>query len=663
MFTTVHASPLSSSKPWTIDAMLQVKEMEEVHVSPNGQHVFYKVTHALIDNYVSDYLKSLYVSDTQGQSFALNNEKSCSAPQWSPDSNQIAFLMADDRGVQQIWLWDIQQNTKQQITHFKTSITSLKWSPSGKKIAFTVRDASAEEEYAKQAKDDAYVVDENLKVNRLWTLELNGHHTQPQLLTQGVESVTMLTPFIGGGGYDWSPDEKTILCSLSPSAKITGWRQCYLAKIDLETGETRPFIQTGAGEFHPIYSPDGKWVAFIASEGSPKWPLHFRVYVADANGQHMRALAVTPDEWPVRLLGWSPDSQLIYVTESRRTYKAITVVPFNGKPTYDFTPPHTNFIEAHLNSTGTHFGLSLESSQMPAEAFVTSTQQFEPIRMSIVNQHVKEFITPFTEVIQWTSTDGLTIEGLLTYPTDYQAGQSVPLVLIIHGGPLSASRQDFIGNHNTPYGPIAALAAQGFAVLRCNFRGSTGYGKKFRHANVQDWGGMDYQDILAGVDHVVKMGVADPDRLVASGWSYGGHMMAWLLARTDRFKAIIAGAGVYNCASKAPNCDIPEFYNDYLGITQFPAWDIYHRFSPLFYLKKVSTPTLIEHGEQDKRVPIGQSYELYETLKNLSCPVKMVVYPRTAHIPNEPKLIRDLLHRHIEFFQEHIPQPSLVDSG
>lgn len=652
---TIQAESSLSSKEWTIDAMMQLKAIEEVQVSPNSQQVLYTATSAIMDDHTSVYQKSLHVAPLQGESFALNCEKSCFQPQWSPDSSRIAFLMADDKNRQQIWIWDLKQQSFHQLTHQQVAVTSFKWSPSGQDIAFTATDAPTEaEEKAQREKDDAYVAGENLKSNRLWVISTESEQAQPRQLTNGPHSVTLFNPFMGGGGYDWSPDATQLVCSLAPTAKLNGWRTCYLARIDVQKGETQPLVQMGLGEFHPLYSPDGKWIAFIASQGQPKWPLDFRVYVVDAQGKNPRMLAETPDHWPVRLLGWSADGQHIYATESRRTYKAITAVPVNGQKTYDVTPPNTLFIDAHLNRTGTHFGLSLESLQSPVEAFISSTKSFTPIQITQVNQAFRDYAMPRNTVIQWQSSDGLDIEGILTYPVNYQAGQRVPLALIVHGGPLSASRQDYIGNANPHNGPIAFLAQEGYAILRCNFRGSTGYGKTFRHLNVNDWGGKDYQDIMAGVDHLVGVGIADPERLVAIGWSFGGHMMGWILGRTDRFQAVIAGAGVYNCLNQAATCDIPDFYRDYFEVTQFPAWNKYRRFSPLFYLEKVTTPTLIEHGEQDKRVPIDQSYELFEALKSLNCPVKMMVYPRTPHFPLEPKLMRRLLYQRMEFLKEYV---------
>jgi dipeptidyl aminopeptidase/acylaminoacyl peptidase len=234
----------------------------------------------------------------------------------------------------------------------------------------------------------------------------------------------------------------------------------------------------------------------------------------------------------------------------------------------------------------------------------------------------------------------------------YEKGRKVPLLVVVHGGPTGVFTQSFTGMPS-PY-PITAFAERGYAVLRVNPRGSSGYGRKFRYANYKDWGGGDYHDIMSGVDTAVAMGVADPDRLGIMGWSYGGYMTSWVITQTKRFKAASVGAGVTNLMSFTGTADIPGFVPDYFGGEYWDVFDRWRSRSAMFNVKGVTTPTLIQHGEEDRRVPISQGYELYNALVRQGVTAKMVVYPRQPHGLQEPKFIKDAMERNLEWFDRWI---------
>jgi dipeptidyl aminopeptidase/acylaminoacyl peptidase len=257
-----------------------------------------------------------------------------------------------------------------------------------------------------------------------------------------------------------------------------------------------------------------------------------------------------------------------------------------------------------------------------------------------------------TEVIRWKAKDGLEVEGLLTYPVGYEAGKKYPLILNIHGGPAGVFVETFIGRSGLY--PIASFAARGFGVLRPNPRGSSGYGKTFRFANHNDWGGKDYEDDQAGVDQVIAMGVADPNRLAVMGWSYGGFMTSWTITQTQRFKAAAVGAGVTNLWSFTGTADIPGFLPDYFGGEPWQQFETFQKHSPITYVKNVTTPTLILHGEADVRVPPSQGYEYYHALKRQGVTTKMVVYPRQPHGPAEPKFVLDIMQRHLDWVDKYV---------
>jgi dipeptidyl aminopeptidase/acylaminoacyl peptidase len=264
------------------------------------------------------------------------------------------------------------------------------------------------------------------------------------------------------------------------------------------------------------------------------------------------------------------------------------------------------------------------------------------------NSWLGDYALADTEIVKWKSKDGTDVEGLLTKPSGYEAGKKVPLLLNPHGGPTGASLNNF-------YGTAQVLAANGFAVLQPNFRGSTGKGLAFAQANKNTWGKGDYEDCMTGVDALISSGIADPNRLGAFGWSYGGYMTFWILTQTDRFKAVSPGAGLSNIYSMYSQNDIQRylrwFYSDK---SPWDAQELYWDRSPMKYVRNVKTPTMIMHGQVDTRVPIAQAQEFYMALKEMNVPVEFVVYPRENHGFTEPRHQMDRVRRYVKFFAKYL---------
>jgi dipeptidyl aminopeptidase/acylaminoacyl peptidase len=336
--------------------------------------------------------------------------------------------------------------------------------------------------------------------------------------------------------------------------------------------------------------------------------------------------------------------------ENRKTRAAVYAMPLDGPPRPVFTPERGTFTAFRPNLAGTHAGLVLQSPAEPPEAYVAklAASVTTPLRVSAANPGLAPVAR--TELLRWKAKDGLEIEGLLTWPERHSKGARAPLILIIHGGPSGVFGETFIGAAG-PY-PIASFAAKGYAVLRPNPRGSTGYGHDFRQRVISDWGGLDFQDLMAGVDHAIAQGIADPDKLAVMGWSYGGYMTAWTVTQTQRFKAATVGAGITNTISMYGTQDVPTLFEHYFDTLPWEKPDIYARSSPLNFIARVTTPTLILHGENDPRVPAGQGYEFHRALKRRGVPVKMVVYPRMGHGLTEPKFIQNAMEQHLEWVEK-----------
>jgi dipeptidyl aminopeptidase/acylaminoacyl peptidase len=504
---------------------------------------------------------------------------------------------------------------------------------------------SEDEEKGDKERRDARVVDEKSKMSRLYVVpaeaDAAGKRTARKL-TAGALHVT--------GGFDWSPDSRTIAFTHQPTPGADDWTRSDVSVVDVAREAVRPLATSPAAESQPSYSPDGHWIALAVSDAPPTWSGRTRVHVVAAEGGAPRPLALTANEEP-EIVGWLADGRRILILEARGTTRRLSALGVDGSAPVDLTPADTMVEGASLNASRTKLGFMSQTTETPSEALVSDVEPFEPRRLAKV-QDLGDVPIGRTEVVSWKAPDGKTIEGLLTYPVRYTPASRVPLLVVIHGGPTGVFVRSFTGNPS-PY-PVAVFASRGYAVLRCNVRGSGGYGAEFRRSNFRDWGGGDYRDILSGVDALVARGVADPDRMGVMGWSYGGYMTSWVITQTKRFKAASVGAGVTNLMSFTGTTDIPSFIPDYFGGEHWDAFDTWRKRSALFNIKGVTTPTLIQHGEADVRVPISQGYELYNALKRQAVPAKMVVYPRQPHGIQEPKLMLDAMTRNVEWFDRWV---------
>src|SRR5205085_3203246 len=293
-----------------------------------------------------------------------------------------------------------------------------------------------------------------------------------------------------------------------------------------------------------------------------------------------------------------------------------------------------------------------DSSSLP-EIFISPLPALKPRKLTDMTAQVSTWARGAQEIISWKSQDGATIEGVLHKPVGFQPGRRYPLLVVIHGGPTGVSRPALFGSASTY--PIDIWTAKGALVLEPNYRGSAGYGEAFRSLNVRNLGVGDAWDVLSGIDYLIKERIADPDRVGTMGWSQGGYISAFLTTHDSaRFKAVSVGAGISDWTTYYANTDITPFTRQYLKATPWEDPEIYRKTSPISYLKNARTPTLIQHGELDKRVPIPNSYELRQALEDKGVPVKMVVYKGFGHGITKPREERAVAEHNYEWFSKWI---------
>ncbi|HUK17394.1 MAG TPA: S9 family peptidase [Bryobacteraceae bacterium] len=630
---------------WTPELSMKVKTVTAPEPSPDGRWAVWTERHAVMDGEKSEMLTQVFLAGTDGSGRVqlTRGEKSSDAPVFSPDS-QWVFFASERGGKRNLYRIPVDGGEAEALTTWTGTMGKFDVSPDGKWIAFAGRESDPAEEQARRQKLDFRVIDENPRNQSLWLapVEADLHNHRP--VRKGASGPWNV------GAFDWSPDSRRIAYEVRPTPDADDGRKADILEVEIESGRIRPIAATAATESQPHYSPDGRTLAYVRSPQTARRIDGSRIALVNLSDLKSRDLPATPDETP-NLAGWAKDRLLF--SEARGTREVLYAMPVDGPPAVAFAPAHGTFGSAiALDRGGTRAGMSMQSPEEPVEAYVMDLGSFKPVRVSAANTSLSKQPIGETRAIKWKSKDGKEVEGLLTLPVNYDKARRYPLILNIHGGPAGAFGETFIGAA-APY-PIASFAARGWAVLRANPRGSTGYGLAFRSSNVDDWGGGDYQDLMAGVDAVIQMGVADPNKLAVMGWSYGGYMTNWVITQTSRFKAAATGAGLSDLISMWGTNDIPSTLDDYFEGAWFDQPDRYVAMSPLAHVGKVTTPTLILHGGSDIRVPTTQGYEMYSAIRRKGVPTEMVVYPRQPHGPQEPKFVLDIMRRHIDWVAKYI---------
>ncbi|MGI9626132.1 MAG: S9 family peptidase [Longimicrobiales bacterium] len=648
----LHAQSLDEEEPtwdtWTPALSMQYHAASGVAISPDGTNVAYVVRVPLMEGEQSEYLSHIWLAAADGSKNVqfTRGESSASSPAFSPDGQWLAFATGRSE-KNQIWVIPVGGGEARQLTDEDGGVGQFRWSPDGTSIAFVMSDPQTEEEKtAAKEKRDVILVDQNFKFGHLYRADFDpdtNETPESVRLTEGQFHVT---------GFDWSPNGSQLVFAHQADPRInTGRLSGDVAVVSNAGGEVRQLV-TGAGvESSPRWSPDGSLIAY-ASTGMQAEPIGLGdLYVVDPESGETRMLAETPNR-SVSILSWSADSREVFLNESLGTTRHVIAVPVGGEDIRQVTEGNGVVGSAAMTPDSRTLALTWETPDEPRDVYVTGTGAFSPKPLTDLDKDVPRPPMGRTELLSWTAPDGTPVEGLLTYPVDYESGDRYPLVLNVHGGPAGVFSQSFTGSPSIYM--IQSFAQDGFAVLRPNPRGSTGYGKDFRYANFKDWGYGDLSDLMSGVDEVIEMGVAHPDSLLLMGWSYGGYMTSFAVTQTDRFKAASMGAGLPNLVSMVSTTDIGDYLTGHFGGEYFDDYETYEKHSAIYQIKNVVTPTQVIHGAEDLRVPFTQGQEFFNSLRRLGVDTEMIVYPRTPHGPREPKFLMDVTGRILTWFNQHL---------
>jgi dipeptidyl aminopeptidase/acylaminoacyl peptidase len=632
----------------TIDDSLNMKSVAGAQISPDGRFVVYGITQTNWDE--NDFITQLWIAiPATGERYQLTSGRKSAGPaSWSPDSKRIAFA-SDRDGKRQIYLISPSGGEAMQLTNEENGVGNMAWSPDGSTIAFT---SSAADKAKKDRKDkygDFEIYEGDYNMNHLWMVKVPAEISSDPKKAPKAEQLTSGTGF-SVGSFSWSPDSKHIAFDAQKDPDLGSGDTATVYVLDLADLHVRKFLNGQGPNSNPKWSPDGKQIAYVTANGNPFffWANRY-IAVANVDGGQPRVVTSEFDE-DANLLAWASDG--IYFGAGQKTAAHIFRVDPNTRAVKRITGPD-HFLAQGASFTRdfrTMAGVGAAPNRF-ADVYVSSVADFAPKFLTETAAQWKDFKLSTREVIQWKSSDGATIEGVLIKPPDFEPGRKYPLLVVIHGGPTGVDTPALSADR---YYPIERFTSKGALVLKVNYRGSAGYGEKFRSLNVRNLGVGDYEDVISGVDSLIAKGMVDKDRVGSMGWSQGGYISAFITCYSDRFKAVSVGAGISDWMTYYVNTDIHPFTRQYLKGTPWDDPEIYRKTSPITYVNRAKTPTLIQHGDQDKRVPPPNAFELYQALKDRKVPVKLVLYKGFGHPINKPKQQKAVMEHNYDWFSKYI---------
>jgi dipeptidyl aminopeptidase/acylaminoacyl peptidase len=636
------ATACAQKKPFDADALLSLARISDPQISPDGRMVAFTVQ--TIDIAANKRPKQIYVVPLSGGTprritdAGEDNER----PRWSPDSKSIAFI-SDRGGSAQVWIMNPDGSSARQVTNLSTETDGVLYSPDGKSLLVTslVYPECADEgcnkqkiEAEKSNKVQARIYESLLY--RHWTKWQTKRRSHLLVVPAGGGAAKDLTPgethdvppFSLGGQDDYaiSPDGKEVCYSMNADPVPAISTNADLFVVSIEGGPSKKITLNPGADSSPLYSPDGKYIGYRAQFRGGYESDRWRLLVLERATGKVTNLTENLDRW-VTGFTWSPDSSKLFFTAEDRGRQPIQYVPVSGGGMRIAVSGDNHADDMQLTRDGREIVYTMQSGSQPTEIYRGAasggaTAALTHINDSVLNSHQLTALEDFSV----EGAEKAQVQSFMVKPPGFDPRRKYPVLMLIHGGPQGAWGQDWTYRWNAQ-----VFAAAGYLVVMPNPRGSTGYGQRFIDDINGDWGGRAFDDIMAVADHMATMPYADISRMVAAGGSYGGYMIDWMLGHTQRFKALVSHAGVYDLRSM-------------FGATEelwFPLWEfkgapwedpeMYIRWSPSQFVKEFHTPTLVIHGELDFRVPYTQGLQLFTALELQKVPSKLLIYPDEGH--------------------------------
>ncbi len=646
---SILVSPVAGKRPMLPMDLMDLQRVSDPQLSPDGRWIVFVITQTNVEK--NSRNSDLWIlAATGGEPRRLTFSPAADdSPRWSPDGKKIAYISGREGGSQ-IWMMHMDGGEPRKITDLSTEAAGLCWSPDGRRLAFVsevypdcqddVCNRQKDQEAAGSKVKAGLFDRQPFRVWNRWRGEKRSHLFVVSAEGGPVKDLTPggkdVPPFDLGGpqDYDFSPDGTEICYARTTDDDESISTNHDLWIVPTAGGNPVRITQNPAADNTPKYSPDGRFLAYRSHRRPGFEADRWRLMIYDRKS---REHAVWAESWDrsVSDFVWSPDGKSLYMIADEQARSSV----FMGNVADGIQAVPRKILgkgsqgNLQIGKDGNTLVFLQQSLTMPAEICTAQRDGSQMRQITSVNRSlVDEIDFPVPEEIWWKGAADAQVHGWLIKPPKYQAGTKYPFLLLIHGGPQGAWEDSFHYRWN----PVL-FAAQGYVVLAANPRGSTSFGQGFTDEISGDWGGKAYQDLMNGVDHLIGMGLVDPQRMGAAGGSYGGYMVNWILGHSDRFHALVSHAGVYNLESM-------------YGVTEelwFPEWEfqgtpwsnpeMYRRWSPHLSAAKFKTPTLVVHGELDYRVPIGEGMQLFTALQRQKVPSKLLYFPDEGHWIAKPQ--------------------------
>ena len=650
---TFYLNPfLYGARSITKEDIVNLKYVSSAQISPNGENICYTLSTPRKESekpgprHTQVWVKR--INDKDPIQFTSSGYNSYS-PQWNPNGKEITFLSLRKEISEKTQLYSIPIDGGESRSFFDhpSGIGQYKWSKDGAWIAFLSTDTLSSDEEKKIEKGyDMIVKDRNHRYQRLFLYNVSKNKTN-----------LIFNDDLHVHDFIWSDDSKTLIfqATKKPGADLELMNR-QLFKVKIPRSKPKKILNTPGKLGEMDISPDGEKLAFLGAT-SRNDPLSQSIFtVAINNPKNTISFKGTNESF--YNLQWV-DNEVILARSVRGTRTVLSLITnevVKNKETLsqkDVYSPDYIISSVKLHHKTNQLLITGHSNEHPNELFIKGLYKDDLSKITASNPFISNIKLGKQETINWESADGINIQGVITYPTSYRKGARYPLILQIHGGPEGVSLE---GWNTSPGYPVQLLAAEGYVVLQPNYRGSGGRGVDFSKADHNDLGGLEYDDVIKGIDHLIELGIVNKDKVGTGGWSYGGYFSA-LGATTysHRFKASMVGAGLTNMISFMGTTDIP--YE--MSIVHWNSWwfdemDLHWDRSPLAHINKAKTPTLIIHGLEDKRVHPEQGLELYQALKIKGVDTELVFYPREPHGINERAHQLDYIERLVNWYNTYV---------
>ena len=638
----------SSQNLPSFEEVISLRSVGGVTLSADGMHVAYTVQ--TTDWNENRFDTEIWLSKNRTKPFQLTNtsKNSSTNPAFSPEGSWIAFL-ADRGNKNQIHVMRLEGGEAHAITKEEEGVSSFEWHPSGTKIIFLKPEKEDKTKKDREKRYGLYETDDkDFTFSHLWQVDFKPEMLDPserpcyestdslkgksgcidlpkaQRLTEGKFTVT---------SFLTSPDGTKIAFSHQPDPLINSSVKSDISIVDLADKKITALVSNPSSDGLEDWSPDSKEILFTSNvaDTTSNFYTNSKLFAISITAKTSRQLAKDLDE---DLGGFVWEATGIYSSLWRKTNRPVYRIDTKTGAHSVFLNTPDQIFGLSFSKSGNRCAFAARNGDQLTEVFVTETISPKPEKITDMTGQISNWKTAQSEVVSWKSKDGAMIEGVLHKPKNYDPTKKYPLMVVIHGGPTGIDTPTPVPGYVYP---ILQWLDKGCLVLRPNYRGSAGYGEAFRSLNVKNLGVGDAWDVLSGVDYLDSKGLIDKTKMGCMGWSQGGYISAYLTTNSDAFKAISVGAGISNWMTYYVNTDIHPFTRQYLKATPWSDDGIYKKTSPITNINNAKTPTLIQHGEFDKRVPIANAYELLQGLRDKNVPSELMIYKGFGHGINKPK--------------------------